>query len=339
MNQIFTYVQNETRKRSYERQCPFFEFKGGAEIILPAIPLKRFYVPENPNNVKIATNHEIGQISVTVNPVELPQGVQPQAIPEIPESLRRTQAEIAGIEQAVEQLKAGTRSTLKSTQNTLSNAKSQSSDDVEYAFRWCPAGEFTMGSGSDAHQVKLTQGFWMLETQVTQKMWQSVMGGNPSYFTGDKLPVECVSWNDCQEFCKKLRAKGLNVQLPTEAQWEYACRAGTTGDYAGNLDEMAWYVENSSSKTQDVGLKKPNEWGLYDMYGNVWEWCYDWYGSYPNGTVTDPTGPTSGSYRVNRGGGWIFVAEGCRSASRGNDSPDFRDFSLGFRLVWVPGPE
>ena len=217
-------------------------------------------------------------------------------------------------------------------------------DGVEYAFRWCPAGEFEMGcSDSDAtpHQVKLTRGFWMLETQTTQKMWQSVMGSNPSNWIGDKLPVECVSWDDCQEFCKKLRAKGLNVQLPTEAQWEYACRAGTTGDYAGNLDEMAWYNSNSGWGTHEVGLKKPNEWGLYDMHGNVSEWCSDWYDSeyYSKSPTNDPTGPISRSERVNRGGGWLFAAECCRSAYRDYDSPDSRYIVLGFRIVLVPNPE
>ena len=220
-------------------------------------------------------------------------------------------------------------------------------DGVDYTFCWCPAGEFEMGSTNGdsnekpIHTVKLTRGFWMLQTEVTQEMWKSVMGENPSYFTGDKLPVERVSWGACDKFCQNLRAKGLNVQLPTEAQWEYACRAGTTGDYAGNLDEMAWYDDNSGSKTHEVGLKKPNQWGLYDMHGNVWEWCSDWYGNYPNGTVTDPTGPTSGSSRVNRGGSWHCFAGTCRSANRDwdYDSPDDRYSILGLRLVWAPSPE
>ncbi|MDO4551458.1 MAG: formylglycine-generating enzyme family protein [Planctomycetia bacterium] len=231
-------------------------------------------------------------------------------------------------------------------------------DGVEYAFRWCPAGSFMMGSpedelGRDAdetqHRVTLTKGFWMLETEVTQKMWQSVMEDNPSDFEGDDLPVENVSWDDCQEFCQKLRNLGLNIQLPTEAQWEYACRAGTTGEYGGtgNLDDMGWYghkneygdkLGNSKERTHEVKTKKPNAWGLYDMHGNVWEWCQDWYGSdyYKNSPTNDPTGPASGSDRVDRGGCWGNYAGGCRSARRNSGTPTFRYSYLGFRPVLIP---
>ena len=214
---------------------------------------------------------------------------------------------------------------------------------VEFAFRWCPAGTFMMGSPSSEegrfsnetqHQVTLTKGFWMMETEVTQKQWKAVMGNNPSIFKRDDLPVECVSWDDCQEFCKKCTQLGLPVQLPTEAQWEYACRAGTTGAYAGNLVEMAWYYYRRGIKTHPVGTKKPNAWGLYDMHGNVYEWCQDWYGSYPSGSVTDPTGPENGSYRVNRGGSWDDGAGYCRSACRHYvHGPGDRSYILGFRVV------
>jgi formylglycine-generating enzyme required for sulfatase activity len=201
---------------------------------------------------------------------------------------------------------------------------------------WCPPGTFMMGSPEDAefhyddetqHQVTLTKGFWMAKTEVTQAQWKSVMGNNPSDHEGDDLPVECVAWDDVQQFCAK-----TGLQLPTEAQWEYACRAGTTGDYAGtgNLDDMGWYA---GDETHPVGTKEPNEWGLYDMHGNVWEWCQDWYGDYPNHAVTDPTGPGSGSKRVNRGGSWDYNARFCRSASRDNASPDGRYDALGFRPV------
>ena len=214
---------------------------------------------------------------------------------------------------------------------------------VEFAFRWCPPGTFMMGSptteeGRDScetqHQVTLTKGFWMLETEVTQKQWKAIMGNNPSDFKGDDLPVENVSWNDCQEFCRKCAQLGLPVQLPTEAQWEYACRAGTTGAYAGNLDEMAWYDSNSGSKTHPVGTKTPNAWGLYDMHGNVCEWCQDWYDEdYPSGSVTDPAGPSNGSYRVFRGGSWCGSARYCRSASRYDNVPVYREYGIGFRCV------
>ena len=215
---------------------------------------------------------------------------------------------------------------------------------VEFAFRWCPPGTFMMGSPESEkerddvetqHIVTLTKGFWMMETQVTQKQWEAVMGDNPSYFKGDDLPVEQVSWFDCQEFCKKCSELGLPVQLPTEAQWEYACRAGTTGAYAGNLDEMAWYWGNcyKTETTNPVGKKTPNAWGLYDMHGNVWEWCQDWYGPYPGGSVTDPTGPSIGSYRIYRGGSWEFNAGSCRSACRLFFFPADRRVHLGFRVV------
>ncbi|MDO4571610.1 MAG: formylglycine-generating enzyme family protein, partial [Planctomycetia bacterium] len=209
---------------------------------------------------------------------------------------------------------------------------------VEYVWRWCPAGEFMMGGdGYKSHKVTLTQGFWMLETQVTQRMWESVMGSNPSIWKGANLPVESVSWHDCVKFCEKIsKLSGLNIQLPTEAQWEYACRAGTTGKYAGNLDSMAWYDSNSGGRTHEVKTKQPNAWGLYDMHGNVWERCSDWYGGYVESPTSDPKGPPSGSYRVLRGGSWNDYAEYCRSAYQSNCSPTYSYGSVGFRLLFVP---
>ena len=154
---------------------------------------------------------------------------------------------------------------------------------------------------------------------------------------GTTLAAENLSWDDCQGFMAKLQEKtGRKFVLPTEAQWEYACRAGTTGDYAGNLDAMAWYNQNSGGTTHPVGQKQPNAWGLYDMHGNVWEWCRDWYGNYPGGSVTDPTGPPQGSLRVIRGGCWGFVAGYCRSAFRGRIDPGIRYVDLGFRLALAP---
>ena len=205
---------------------------------------------------------------------------------------------------------------------------------AEMEMVWCPPGAFTMGSDDGdrderpPHPVTLTKGFWLATTEVTQAQWTSVMGNNPSHFKGDNLPVEKVSWNDCQEFCRK-----TGLQLPTEAQWEYACRAGSTGEYAGtgNLDDMGWYDDNSDDKTHPVGQKQPNAWGLYDMHGNVWEWCADWYGDYPNGPVTDPKGASSGSYRVLRSGSWNLNAQACRSAARYDYNPSNYYNYLGFR--------
>jgi len=202
---------------------------------------------------------------------------------------------------------------------------------AEMEMVWCPPGAFLMGYDGSQHQVTLTKGFWMSKTEVTQAQWKSVMENNPSYFKGDDLPVESVSWDDCQKFCQK-----TGLQLPTEAQWEYACRAGSTGKYAGtgNLDEMGWYSGNSGQKTHPVGTKQPNAWGLYDMHGNVWEWCADWYGDYPSGAVTDPEGSSSGSARVERGGCWYSTAGDCSSSNRNFNFPSFANSSShGFRLV------
>ena len=213
-------------------------------------------------------------------------------------------------------------------------------------------GTFTMGAtseqGSDAysderptHQVTLSD-YYIGETEVMQELWKAVMGSNPSYFSGTNLPVECVSWNDCQTFITKLnQLTGKNFRLPTEAEWEYAARGGQKSKgykYAGSnaLSDVAWYWDNSSSKTHPVKQKQANELGLYDMSGNVWEWCQDWYGNYGSAAQTNPTGPSSGSYRVCRGGGWYYSASGCRVADRGGDSPGSRYSDWGFRVVLLP---
>ncbi len=214
------------------------------------------------------------------------------------------------------------------------------------------AGRFEMGraSGSSSDErpvteVTISRPFWLGKTEVTQAQWEALMGSNPSYFKGANLPVEQVSWDDAMAFCRKLTEReraagrlpeGYIYTLPTEAQWEYACRAGTIGDYAGNLDAMAWYGANSGSSTKPVGQKQANAWGLHDMHGNVWEWCLDWKGDYPGGSVTDPTGPGSGPGRVFRGGSWVNPADFCRSALRLGLTPDYRGHNLGFRLALTP---
>jgi formylglycine-generating enzyme required for sulfatase activity len=232
---------------------------------------------------------------------------------------------------------------------------------VDYAFRWCPSGSFMMGSPESEtsrdddevqHRVTLSQGFWMLETEVTQEQWESITGNNPSHFKGSHLPVEKVSWDDCQEYVSKLNnivSSGYKFSLHTEAQWEYACRAGTTTAYSfGNsreqLKNYAWFggyfvedglTASSGQTTNPVGQKEANTWGLYDMHGNVWEWCSDWYGNYPSGSVTDPTGADSDSYHVFRGGSWNSNAGHCRSADRNYLTSSDRIFILGCRLVLV----
>ncbi len=212
------------------------------------------------------------------------------------------------------------------------------------------AGSFLMGSPTyerhreqdeTQHPVTLSQPFALQTTPVTQQQWEAVLGFNPSDFKGDDLPVENVSWNDIMtRFLPKLNEMGIgNYRLPTEAEWEYAARAGSWHAYyhledASQLDTYAWYTNNSGFQTQPVAAKQPNSWGLYDMYGNVWEWCQDWYnGPYSKEPQTDPLGPPRGLGRVMRGGSWFCNAPSCRSATRGYMPPETRIRLIGFRLV------
>jgi formylglycine-generating enzyme required for sulfatase activity len=256
--------------------------------------------------------------------------------------------------------------------------------EVKQRFRWAPPGWFLMGSppgeagrdpGEVQHEVELTHGFWIADTPVTQALWQAVMGSNPSRFVHPERPVERVSWDDAQAFIARLNEQqpGLELSLPTEAQWEYACRAGTTtATYAGDLeivassnapvlDAIAWYGGNSGvdfdlaegqeaywsekqyefsrTGTRIVGLKRPNPWGLYDALGNVWEWCADWFDSYQNTLQADPSGPDRGARRVIRGGSWSNTARNVRAAFRDAYSPDFRYEILGFRLSRGHAPQ
>ena len=221
--------------------------------------------------------------------------------------------------------------------------------DIEFVL--VPAGEFRMGftdndyhARSDeqpVHTVHISQSFYLGKSPVTQAQWESVMGNNPSHFKGDPhRPVESISWDDVQEFIRKLneRDRGIRYRLPTEAEWEYAARAGSKsvysfGDDREQLGEYAWYEKNSGGTTHPVGQLKPNAWGLYDMHGNVWEWVQDWHGDYPDGTLVEPQGATSGSSRVQRGGNWHSDAGECRSARRSYGAPTARHQGLGFRLV------
>jgi formylglycine-generating enzyme required for sulfatase activity len=211
-----------------------------------------------------------------------------------------------------------------------------------------PAGEFQMGSNEGegferegferpAHRVRISAPFYLGKYEVTQAQWKAVMGTNPSYFTGNpNRPVENVSWEDVQEFIKRLnQQEGWEVcRLPTEAQWEYAARAGTTTARYADVGAIAWYAENSGNETHAVGQKRPNAWGLYDMLGNMWEWCHDGKRTYTADTVVDPIGPTgAGALRVIRGGSWDFPARFVRAAARVWLDPSFRFGHLGFRCA------
>ena len=223
--------------------------------------------------------------------------------------------------------------------------KRRAADDVVIRFRLIPAGEFLMGSPPDEvgrdedegpqHVVRLSNGFWMADTPCTQDLYEAVVGSNPSRFKAATRPVEKVSWTDAQEFLEALnRKRGLKLTLPTEAQWEYACRAGTTAPTYGPIGEIAWYTENSGGETHPVREKQPNPWGLYDMLGNVYEWCDDRaYRKYSGEGQRDPVGPEVGGERVFRGGSWFVSARDCRAAIRHAFRPSYRHGYLGFRFV------
>ena len=217
-----------------------------------------------------------------------------------------------------------------------------------------PAGRFRMGSPAKEkyrsedeaqHWVVITRPFYMGKHEVTQEVWEKVMGENPSNFKGARNPVENVSWDDCQEFLKKLNALGKErgqFRLPTEAEWEWACRAGTrtrfcSGDADAGLADYAWFDANSGNTTHPVGTRRPNAWGLHDLHGNVWEWCGDWYGEdyYAKSPKYDPAGPATGSLRVLRGGSWYYYPNLCRSSARNWGDPANGYGCFGFRVVVV----
>jgi formylglycine-generating enzyme required for sulfatase activity len=237
----------------------------------------------------------------------------------------------------------------------LTLAAQTHSNSIEMEFVLIPAGSFTMGADKNfeaasndetpQHLVSISKPFYLGKYEVTQAQWAAVMENNPSTFKGRSNPVEEVSWDDIQTFIKRLNQKEghKRYRLPTEAEWEYAARAGTTSAYSFGDDEdsvgrYAWYVGNSGDKTHPVGQKQPNPWGLHDMHGNVWEWVQDWYGDqyYSDSPGTDPKGPSTGNVRVVRGGSWGGSAGRCRSANRFSVTPVFQDYVLGFRLALDP---
>jgi formylglycine-generating enzyme required for sulfatase activity len=189
------------------------------------------------------------------------------------------------------------------------------------------------------HQVTISKDFWMGQFDVTQKQWEDVMGSNPSFnkAAGPDAPVEQVSWQDVQTFLAKANAmqQRWTLRLPTEAEWEYAARAGSTAETYGPLDEIAWYKGNAGGTTHPVGKKKPNAFGLYDMLGNVWQWCQGWFGDYPNQAVTDPQGAPTGDKHPTRGGCYYCDAVHERAARRNRDVEDHAARSIGFRVVAI----
>jgi formylglycine-generating enzyme required for sulfatase activity len=244
--------------------------------------------------------------------------------------------------------------------STASVPQTYISNSLGMTFRLIPAGTFVMGSPSGElgretnetqYTVTISESFYIQTTEVTQGQWKAVMGNNPSNFDscGLNCPVEKVSWEDAQTFIATLNAMGEgSYTLPTEAQWEYASRGGSNKAFANgdisntttdsNLDVMGWYNSNANSTPHAVAQKQANAWGLFDMHGNVWEWCNDWYDTYPTGSVTDPGGPSTGSNRVLRGGGWYYNAQTCRSAYRYYNSPGYRNLHIGLRLSRTLNP-
>jgi formylglycine-generating enzyme required for sulfatase activity len=233
------------------------------------------------------------------------------------------------------------------------NSTNEFTNSIGMRFLYMPPGKFLMGSpegeadrndDETLHEVTITMGFYIQETPVTQGQWQSLVGYNPSEFCEytDEHPVEQVTWEECVDFANRLKSqeKGRIYRLPTEAEWEYACRAGTTGRYCfgddeAMLDEYGWFQDNADGHTHPVASKKPNPRGLYDMHGNVWEWCRDTFGDYPEGPATDPLGALQGAYRTGRGGAWSDPAKACRSAYRSGSAPTNSGSDMGFRLACV----
>ena len=192
------------------------------------------------------------------------------------------------------------------------------------------------------HNVQISKAFWVSECEVNQRQYEAVMQSNPSQFHGADLPVEQVTWHDAVAFCEKLTTAerragrlptGYVFRLPTEAEWEYCCRAGTPGEHAGDVGKMAWHEANASGRTHRTGRMQANRWGLYDMHGNVSEWCLDWQVNYARGSARDPMGPESGTLRVIRGGSWLDDALYCGSGRRGRGDPAGASVLIGFRVV------
>lgn len=363
----------EVKKEKYNPYVNVVNVKIGETIQLNDVKLTAVRVPmgsldlsSNPTGAVITINgRQYGQTPKTLTDFEVgtytvyfsKEGYQnlSQTV-EIKDGKKETLA-VTMTKTTVPQPQVPTTPTNPTAQTTSNGNKTFTVNGVSFEMIAVKGGTFTMGGtseqGSDAesdekptHSVTLSD-YYIGKFEVTQELWQAVMGNEPTYNggwtneygRGNNYPAYRVSWNDVQEFITKLNQKtGANFRLPTEAEWEYAARGGNKSNgykYSGSnsIGNVAWYDNNSGGKTHQVGTKSPNELGIYDMTGNVWEWCQDWYGSYNSGSQTNPTGPSSGSNRVRRGGSWFSRARYCRVSDRGSNTPGNGRSYLGFRLA------
>ena len=291
-----------------------------------------------PSNLQITLSKEVASMNQT-SKTAIPQQAQPQ----------QPVAQPQPVSSMASSSTSGASSNMVGSSTSGSVITIPVKDGISIEMVKVEAGSFNMGATPEmqnpdedekpVHRVTLTNNYYIGKYEVTQALWKTVMGNKSSRFKGDNLPVEKVSWNNCQKFISKLnKLTGKSFCLPTEAEWEFAARGGKKSrgyQYSGSntLGDVAWYEGNSGSKTHAVGTKQPNELGIYDMTGNVYEWCQDWYGSYSSSPQTNPIGAVSGSSRVDRGGSWFFTAKHCRSSYRFNLTPDYRLNFLGLRLV------
>ena len=291
-----------------------------------------------PSNLQITLSKEVASMNQT-SKTAIPQQAQPQ----------QPVAQPQPVSSMASSSTSGASSNMVGSSTSGSVITIPVKDGISIEMVKVEAGSFNMGATPEmqnpdedekpVHRVTLTNNYYIGKYEVTQALWKIVMGSNPSNSKGDNLPVENVSWNNCQKFISKLnKLTGKSFCLPTEAEWEFAARGGKKSrgyQYSGSntLGDVAWYEGNSGSKTHAVGTKQPNELGIYDMTGNVYEWCQDWYGSYSSSPQTNPIGAVSGSCRVYRGGCWVSSARNCRTSYRGRRTPDFRYGFLGLRLV------
>ena len=291
-----------------------------------------------PSNLQITLSKEVASMNQT-SKTAIPQQAQPQ----------QPVAQPQPVSSMASSSTSGASSNMVGSSTSSSVITIPVKDGISIEMVKVEAGSFNMGATPEmqnpdedekpVHRVTLTNNYYIGKYEVTQALWKTVMGNKSSRFKGDNLPVEKVSWNNCQKFISKLnKLTGKSFCLPTEAEWEFAARGGKKSrgyQYSGSntLGDVAWYEGNSGSKTHAVGTKQPNELGIYDMTGNVYEWCQDWYGSYSSSPQTNPIGAVSGSCRVYRGGCWVSSARNCRTSYRGRRTPDFRYGFLGLRLV------